>query len=84
MNNLTSNPMLNQLNRSRRLPQSNLNQIKQYMNLFKNASNPQALLQNMIQSNPQVKSIIDYVNQNGGDPKTAFYKLAEQKGVNPD
>ena len=76
--------MLNQLNRSRRLPQSNLNQIKQYMNLFKNASNPQALLQNMIQSNPQVKSIIDYVNQNGGDPKTAFYKLAEQKGVNPD
>ena len=62
----------------------NLNQIKQYMNLFKNSNNPQALLQNMIQNIPQMKGVINFINQNGGDPKTAFYKMAEQEGVNPN
>lgn len=44
-------------------------------------SNPQAFVQNMINQNPQVKQILD---QNGGDAKTAFYKLAEQKGIDPN
>ena len=83
---LTSNPMLNQLNQQsgRSLLSPNLNQIKQYINLFKNAGNPQALLQNMIQSNPQVRQVMQFVQQNGGDAKAAFYKLAQEKGVNPD
>ena len=54
------------------------------MNLFKNSNNPQALLQNMIQNIPQMKGVINFINQNGGDPKTAFYKMAEQEGVNPN
>lgn len=37
-----------------------------------------------IQNNPQIKQVMDYVNQNGGDPKEAFYKLAKEKGVDPD
>ena len=37
-----------------------------------------------IQNNPQIKQVMDYVNQNGGDPKTAFYKLAQEKGVDPN
>ena len=83
---LTSNPMLNQLNQQsgRSLLSPNLNQIKQYINLFKNAGNPQVLLQNMIQSNPQVRQVMQFVQQNGGDAKAAFYKLAQEKGVNPD
>lgn len=37
-----------------------------------------------IQNNPQMKQVMDYINQNGGDPKTAFYKLAQEKGVDPN
>ena len=76
-----NNPMLNQLGRS--LP-SNLNQIKQMVNMFKNAKNPQMLIQNMMMQNPQMKQVMDFINQNGGDAKSAFYKLADQRGVDPN
>lgn len=52
--------------------------------MFKNAGNPQALLQNMIQSNPQVREVMQLVQQNGGDAKGTFYKLAQERGINPD
>ena len=38
----------------------------------------------MLMNNPQYKQVMNYINQNGGDPKAAFYKMAEEKGVNPD
>ena len=37
-----------------------------------------------MQTNPQIKYVMDLVNQNGGDPKAAFYKLAEEKGIDPN
>ena len=40
-------------------------------------------LQNLMKNNPGMKQAIDYVNANGGDPKEAFYKLAQEKGVDP-
>ena len=61
-----------------------IGQIKQMMNLVKNAGNPQAMMAQMMQNNPQMKQVMDAVNQYGGDPKKAFYALAQQKGVNPD
>lgn len=76
-----NNPMLSQLGRS--LP-SNLNQIKQMANMFKNVKNPQMLIQNMMMQNPQMKQVMDFINQNGGDAKSAFYKLADQRGVDPN
>ena len=54
------------------------------MGLLKNSSNPTAMLQSMAADNPQMKYVMDYVNANGGDPKAAFYKMAQEKGVNPD
>ena len=42
------------------------------------------MLQSMVSSNPQMKQVMDMVNQSGGNPKEAFYSLAKQKGVNPD
>ncbi|MBR4377269.1 MAG: hypothetical protein IKP50_00055 [Bacilli bacterium] len=54
------------------------------ISIFKNANNPQAMLNNMLQQNPNYNQIINYVKQSGGDPKTAFYKMAQEKGVNPD
>ena len=58
--------------------------IKNTMNLLKNSGNPQALFSQMISQNPQMKQVMDYVNQNGGNAKDAFYKMANEKGVNPD
>lgn len=42
------------------------------------------LLNQMMGQNPQIKQVMDYVNANGGDPEKAFYKLAQERGVNPD
>ena len=38
----------------------------------------------MIQQLPQYKVVMEYINENGGDPKAAFYKMADQMGINPD
>lgn len=38
---------------------------------------------NQISNNPQLAQAIKYVNDNGGNPKDAFYKLAKEKGVDP-
>ena len=34
--------------------------------------------------NPQFAQVVQIVNSMGGDPKTAFYKLAEQRGIDPN
>lgn len=76
------NPMLQTLN------QNQINQglvpIKNMLNVVRSAGNPQMVLNQMIGQNPQMKQAMDYINANGGDPKAAFYKLAQEKGVNPD
>lgn len=58
--------------------------ITQMAKTFKAMSNSQTMLNQMLTTNPYLKQVMDYVNANGGDPKTAFYKLAEEKGVNPE
>lgn len=58
----------------------NKNRILQMVSQIKNMGNPQSYLQNM----PQYKQAMDYINENGGDPKTAFYKLAKESGVDPN
>ena len=37
----------------------------------------------MSEINPQLTQALEYVKQNGGDPKTAFEKLAAEKGIDP-
>lgn len=69
------NPILQTLNKS------NMSQVNQMAQMFKSASNPNALVSQMLSQNPQIRQII---NQYGGDPKTAFYKYAEVNGINPD
>lgn len=66
------------------LQRMNINQIKQMINMFKGVNNPQALLQSMIAKNPQLQSVMNYINQNGGNPKEAFYKMAQEKGIDPE
>ena len=76
------NPMLAALNQNRMA--QNLQPIKNMMNMLRGAGNPSMMLQQMTAQNPQMQQAIQYVNQNGGNAKQAFYKLAQEKGVNPD
>ena len=54
------------------------------MQMIRSSGNPQAMLQQMMQNNPQYQQVMQLVNQAGGDPKQAFYQMANQMGVNPD
>ena len=60
-----------------------LGQIKQMMSAVRTTQNPQAMLNQMVMNNPNLKQVMDFINQSGGDPQKAFYALAEQKGINP-
>lgn len=58
------NPMLdhlNQLNGSLPPQLNNLSQIKNIMNVLRNAKNPQSILQILIQKNPQLRNIMNYI-----------------------
>ena len=60
-----------------------LDQIRQMIGMIRNAGNPQALLQQMMnQSNPAMSQAMDYVKQHGGDAKAACEALAKEKGIN--
>lgn len=60
-----------------------MQKVKQMMGMVSNSQNPQAMLNQMISGNPNLKQVMDFIQQNGGDPQKAFYALAEQKGINP-
>lgn len=60
-----------------------MGQIKQMMGMLQGAQNPTAMLNQMVQSNPQLKQVMDIVNANGGNPEKAFYATAEKYGVDP-
>ena len=51
---------------------------------IQNANNPNALMNKLIQSNPRLKAAYNMVQQNGGNAKTLFYQLAQQKGIDPN
>ena len=49
--------------------------------MFKGMNNPQAMIQQALNNNPQLKSILDAA---GGDPEKAFRDMAKKMNVNPD
>lgn len=73
------NPMLQNLNKT--TVNQNIAQIK---NMMRSIGNPQMMLNQMMMRNPQYNQVMEYIKQNGGDPKTAFYKMAQEKGVDPN
>ena len=58
-------------------------QIKQMFQMLRSSSNPQAMISQLMQTNPQMKQAMDIIKASGNDPKRAFFALAEQKGINP-
>ena len=61
----------------------NINTIKPLMDFVRNSRNPQQALQNLAMTNRNVREVMDIVNRTG-DPKSAFYQMAEAKGVDPE
>ena len=46
--------------------------------------NPQATIQQTLQNDPRTQQVMNVINQNGGNAKETFYKIAKEKGVDPD
>ena len=61
-----------------------MGQIKQMMGMIRTAQNPQAMINQLMQNNPQMKQVMDIVNQYGGDANKAFAETAQQMGINPN
>lgn len=59
------------------------NNLKNFIAMFKNSSNPQQLLNNMLKSNPQMRSIFTLIQNSGKSPKDLFYTLSKEKGIDP-
>lgn len=59
----------------------NIQQIKRMMNMFKSIQNPQEAMNQLAKQNPMVANILQISN---GDLKGTFYKMCQEKGVNPD
>ena len=79
------NPMLAVLNKGKVSGLAGqLQGVKQAYNLIRNAGNPQAMMQQVLGSNPQYQQVMKLVQDNGGDPKATFYSVANQLGVNPE
>ena len=58
-------------------------QIRQMIGMIKSAGNPQAMMAQLMQNNPQMQQAMQIVQQYGGDANKAFYALAQQKGIDP-
>lgn len=63
---------------------NNMKQIQQMANMFKNAKNPQQLIMNMVNQNPQMKQVLEMLQNSNKSPKDLFYEMAQQKGVDPN
>ena len=62
----------------------NAARIKQMMQTIRAAANPQAALNMMAMNNPQLKHVMEIVNQHGGDPMAAFTAVAKENGMDPE
>ena len=63
---------------------SSVKTIKQLANAVQMAQNPQLMLQNIINQNPQMRNVMQLVNNSGKSPKDLFYAMAQQQGVDPE
>ena len=75
------NNLYQQMNTKSLLSNGNVQQIA---NMAKAVKNPQAMLGQLSQSNPQVKELMTMLQTSGKSPKEMFYQMAQEKGVDPE
>lgn len=71
------NPIINQL-------MGNSNAIIDMFRMVKTAQDPNAMMQTLMQSNPQMQQVMTFIGQSGVNAKQLFYNLAKQKGKDPN
>ena len=45
---------------------------------------PENLMTALLNSDPRMEQVFNFINQNGGNPEQVFYMLARQKGADPN
>lgn len=60
------------------------NNMMSVVNMVRAAKNPNIMLQQLASQNPKVANAMNLINQNGGDPKRAFYSEAQRLGIDPN
>ena len=73
---MSPNPIVNML-------QPAMNPLAGIFNTLKAAQNPIAALQNMALNSPEMQTVVNIINQNGGNAQQAFYAEAKSRGVDP-
>ena len=58
--------------------------VGQKLNFFEKILNPMDWVRQRVRENPQYQQLIDVIDQNGGDPKAAFYAECEKRGADPN
>ena len=53
------------------------------MAMLNGSGDPMTMINQMARNNPQLQNVLQMVQANGGDAKAAFYKLAQEQGVDP-
>lgn len=72
---MSPNPIVNMLQPA--------NPLAGIFNTLKAAQNPIAALQNMALNSPEMQTVVNIINQNGGNAQQAFYAEAKSRGVDP-
>lgn len=62
-----------------------IEQIKPVVKMITNSDNPEEMMQNLCIQNPAFRTAYENAkNLAGNDPKSVFYSLARQQGLDPD
>ena len=78
------NPILQAMQKTTaQIPAAN-NPVTQLINNVKSCSNPEQMIFNMAQTNPQIASIINQAAKSGQSYKDLFYSVAQAKGIDPE
>ena len=65
--------------------QNNRDKILKLWNTVKNSSNPQAAFEQMLSTNPELKTTYDMmVSMSNGDFQKLFYTMAQKQGTDPN
>ena len=58
--------------------------VRQMASMMKSMRNPQAMLNQLSQNNPQVREVMTMLQNSGKSPKDMFYQVAQEKGIDPE
>ena len=59
-----------------------MQQLQLMSNIYKHQNNPEALIQSLSKTNPQLQQVMQMCQ--GKDPQQVFMQMCQQRGVNPD